>query len=82
MPYIYILECSNGTYYTGWTTDLEQRVIKHNAQKASKYTRAYTPVKLVYFEEKEDKISCLKREYEIKKLTHIQKKELIKSKSL
>ena len=82
MPYVYILECSNGTYYTGWTTDLEQRVIKHNAQKGSKYTRVYAPVKLVYFEEKEDKASCLRREYEIKKLTHLQKKELIKSRSL
>ena len=77
MPYIYILECSNGTYYTGWTTDLEERIKKHNAKKASKYTRIFTPVKLVYFEEKEDKASCLKREYEIKKLTRSQKEELI-----
>lgn len=80
MPYIYILECANGTYYTGWTTDLEKRVKKHNAKKASKYTRTCTPVKLVYFEEKEDKSSCLRREYEIKKLSRSAKEELINQK--
>ncbi|QHI73940.1 GIY-YIG nuclease family protein [Aminipila terrae] len=83
MNYVYILECSDGTYYTGWTVDLEERIKTHNegtGPKVSKYTRSRRPVKLVYVEEYEDKSQALKREWAIKKLTRTEKKRLICSK--
>ena len=73
-----MVECADGTYYTGWTTDLEERVKVHNAGKGAKYTRTRRPVKLVYMEELPDKSSALKREWAIKKLTRRQKELLIK----
>lgn len=75
--YIYILECSDGTYYTGWTNNLELRIEAHNSGKGAKYTRGRTPVKIVYKEEFDTKIEALKREIEIKKLSRLKKIELI-----
>jgi putative endonuclease len=77
MCYIYILECSDSTLYTGWTNNLNKRFETHLKGKASKYTRCRLPVKLVYFEKYDDKISAQKREYEIKQLTRKQKLHLI-----
>lgn len=79
MCYVYILECSDDTFYTGWTNDLQKRIQTHLLGKASKYTRARLPVKVVYVEEHDDKISAQKREYEIKQLTRVEKIELIES---
>jgi putative endonuclease len=78
MPYfVYILHCSDGTYYTGITTDLQRRLEEHNhSAKGAKYTRARRPVTLVYSEKLDDKSSASKREYAIKKLTRAQKMEL------
>lgn len=78
MNYIYILECSDKSLYTGWTNNLERRIKMHNDGKGAKYTRGRTPVKLVYFEEFEDKIEAQKREYKIKKMKRIDKQKLIK----
>lgn len=75
---MYILSCNDGSLYTGWTTDLENRVKSHNSGKGAKYTRSRLPVKLMYYEEFSDKSHALKRESEIKKLTHNQKLDLIK----
>jgi len=76
--FIYILECKDGTLYTGITTDIERRVYEHNhLEKGAKYTRLRRPVKLVYTEESENRSSASKREYAIKKLTRIEKLELI-----
>lgn len=75
--YIYILECSDGTYYTGWTNNLELRIEAHNSGKGAKYTRGRTPVKIVYKEEFDTKSEALKREIEIKKLSRLKKIELI-----
>ncbi|WP_026662886.1 GIY-YIG nuclease family protein [Butyrivibrio proteoclasticus] len=75
--YTYILECADGTYYCGWTNDLEKRVETHNAGKGGKYTRARTPVKLVYYEEFETKEEAQSREWHIKQLTRKQKEQLI-----
>ncbi len=80
MPYTYILQCSDGTLYTGWTTDINKRVKTHNSGKGAKYTRARIPVTLKYYEEFETKKEAMKREYEIKKFTRKKKLELIKSK--
>lgn len=77
--YCYILECADGTYYTGWTTDPERRVKQHNKGIGARYTKTRRPVKLVYLEEQPDKITALKRELEIKKLKRVQKSKLVES---
>ncbi|MGP1432748.1 MAG: GIY-YIG nuclease family protein [Catonella sp.] len=78
MYYIYILLCSDNTYYTGFTTDVEKRVEEHNEGKGAKYTRGRTPCKLVYKEIFEDKSSAMKREWYIKhRLTRKEKEEMI-----
>ena len=80
MNYIYILRCSDGTYYCGWTNDLENRLKTHNAGLGSKYTRVRLPVELAYYEEFETKEEAMSREWHIKRLSRAQKEELIKSK--
>ena len=82
MHYAYIVKCSDGTYYTGYTNDLEKRLLAHNAGKGAKYTRNRLPVEMVYFEEYEDKSEAMKREYAIKRLTRKQKEKLISGKVL
>ena len=74
----YILQCSDGTLYTGITNDLEKRLAAHNAGTAAKYTRVRGPVKLVFVESCADKSTALKREMEIKGLTRAKKLELIR----
>jgi len=79
--FVYILECADGTFYTGSTNDLEKRVETHNLGTGAKYTKARLPVKLVYHEEFDDKKEAMKREWFIKhKLSRKQKMELIISK--
>lgn len=76
--FIYIVECSDKTLYTGITTDVQRRVQEHNSSdKGAKYTKLRRPVKLVYQEESQDRSSASKREYAIKKLTRQAKLELI-----
>ena len=82
MHYAYIVKCSDGTYYTGYTNDLEKRLLAHNAGKGAKYTRNRLPVEMVYFEEYEYKSEAMKREYAIKRLTRKQKEKLISGKVL
>ncbi|MBE6876443.1 MAG: GIY-YIG nuclease family protein [Ruminococcus sp.] len=79
MNYVYILECADGTLYTGWTTCPEKRVRAHNSGKGAKYTRSRRPVKLIYTEEYDSKSDALRREYEIKQLSRAQKLLLIKN---
>jgi putative endonuclease len=74
--FCYILECSDGTYYTGWTTDPERRVKQHNKGVGARYTKTRRPVKMVYLEEQPDKITALKRERAIKALPRKKKMEL------
>ena len=75
--YCYIVECSDGTYYTGWTTDPERRVSKHNKGIGAKYTSTRRPVKLVYLEIQPDRTAAMKRELAIKRLKREQKARLI-----
>lgn len=79
MNFIYIIECADGTFYTGWTTDVDRRILVHNTDKGAKYTRGKTPVKLVYTETFETKSEALKRERSIKKLSREDKIKLIES---
>ncbi|SMB96651.1 putative endonuclease [Desulfonispora thiosulfatigenes DSM 11270] len=77
MNYIYIIECKDGTLYTGWTNNLTKRINTHNKGKGSKYTRSRFPVVLKYFELFTSKGEALRREYEIKKMSRIEKLNLI-----
>ena len=73
MNYVYIVQCADGTLYTGWTTDIEKRVQAHNNRKGAEYTKSRTPVKLFYCAEYENKNEALRREAQIKKLTRAEK---------
>ncbi|MDH5718308.1 MAG: GIY-YIG nuclease family protein [Spirochaetia bacterium] len=79
MFYVYILECKDGTYYTGAAKNLEDRINKHKQGKGAKYTAGRTPLKLVYYEECENISEAYKREKNIQKMTREEKKNLIRS---
>jgi putative endonuclease len=66
--YCYIVECADGTLYTGWTTNLEQRVKAHNAGRGGRYTRLHRPVTLVYFECLPNRSEAMRRETQIKRM--------------
>ena len=78
--FTYILKCSDGSLYTGWTNDLERRVKAHNAGKGAKYTKSRRPVELVYFEAFSTKQEAMRREWEIKQLSRVEKCNLIQVK--
>lgn len=82
MPYsVYIVRCSDDTYYTGIAIDVARRIEEHNTSpKGARYTRSRRPVTLVYHEEHPDRSSASKREYAIKKMRRKAKKLLIESK--
>jgi len=77
--FCYIVQCADGTLYTGWAVDPEKRVAVHNKGRGAKYTKMRLPVKLVYVEELPDRTSAMKRERAIKKMTRSQKQKLISS---
>lgn len=77
MNYTYILKCSDGSLYTGWTNDMEKRLKAHNEGRGAKYTRGRTPVELVHVEEFDTKEEAMKREYAIKHMNKKQKERLI-----
>jgi len=76
--FTYILECSDGSYYTGVTTDLKARVDRHNSGKGAKYTRARRPVALVYFEPYLDEKAARRRERELKGWRRDKKEQLVR----
>ncbi len=80
--YIYILECADGTWYTGWTTDPERRLKVHNSGKGAKYTRSRRPVRLIYTETFETAVEAQRREYAIKRLTRAQKEAIVAGKGI
>ena len=75
--FCYILECSDGTFYTGWSTDPERRTRQHNAGRGARYTRAHRPVRLLYVESQPDLSSAMQREHAIKKMSRKAKEKLI-----
>lgn len=77
--YTYIVECSDGSYYTGWTNHLEKRMRDHNEGRGAKYTKPRRPVTLIYYEEHETKEAAMKREYAIKHMSRRQKETLVRS---
>lgn len=78
MYYVYILLCSDNSLYTGYTTDLKQRVLDHNVGKGSKYVRSRLPAKLIYSEKYKTKSKALQREMEIKGWKREEKIKLLK----
>lgn len=78
MPHVYILECGDGTYYTGSAKDLDQRVKKHGSGRGARYTAGRLPVRLVYSEPFESMSEAQKREWAIKKMTRAGKEALIR----
>lgn len=75
--FVYILRCADSTLYTGWTTNLRERVRVHNAGRGAKYTKARLPVRLVYSECYETKTQAMQREYEIKQFSRAEKLKLV-----
>ena len=75
--YLYIVECSDGSLYTGWTKDLKKRLKSHNEGKGAKYTRSRIPVSLKFSKELSSKSLALKMEHRVKKLSRQQKLEII-----
>ena len=79
---VYIVKCSDKTFYTGITNNIKLRLETHNLGKGAKYTKSRLPVILVYLERVDDKSNALRREIEIKKLNRSQKINLINSTDL
>ena len=77
--WVYVLRCADGSYYTGYTTDVERRVAEHDAGEGAKYTRGRTPVELVHAEAHESRSAALSREHAIKALRRDEKQRLVAS---
>lgn len=79
LHYVYVLQCADGSLYTGWTTNVTRRVTTHNSGKGAKYTRSRLPVTIQLIEAYETKSEALRREREIKHMSHQQKQQLIRN---
>jgi putative endonuclease len=75
--YCYIVQCADGSYYTGWSTDPKRREKCHNQGQGARYTRAHRPVTLVYVEPQPDLSTAMKREVKIKAMPREKKEKLI-----
>jgi putative endonuclease len=78
---VYILLCADGSFYTGYTKNLDARTKQHQNGNGAKYTKTHKPQKLAYFELLDSRSEAMKREREIKKLSHQQKLALVNSKT-
>ena len=76
MPYTYVVQCADGSYYTGWTTALEARVRAHNEGRGARYTRSRRPVRLVYWEFQPTRSAAQRREAALRRLSRDQKAAL------
>lgn len=79
--YVYMIRCADGSLYTGWTNDIEKRMQAHATRQGAKYTRAHAMQELAYLETFPNRTLAMRREWEIKQLTHAQKQELIKQRA-
>jgi len=77
--WVYVVECVDGSFYTGYTTDVERRVRQHDRGEGAKYTRGRTPVELVHVEAFDSKSAAMSREYEVKQLSRADKERLVES---
>ena len=79
--FVYILLCIDGSFYTGYTKNIETRVKLHESGKGARYTKMHKPQKIAYLEVFDSRAQAMKREKQIKKLTHQQKLNLISSRN-
>ncbi len=77
--YVYILQCIDGSFYTGYTKNIDERTKQHQNGKGAKYTKSHKPQTLAYVELCDTRSNAMKRERVIKKLSHQQKADLIHS---
>jgi putative endonuclease len=77
--FVYVLECADGTFYTGYTTDVERHLAEHNAGEGAKYTRGRTPVEVVHTERFDGRPAAMRREHEIKGLSRAGKERLVRN---
>jgi putative endonuclease len=77
--YCYIIECGDGTLYTGWTTDPERRIKEHRAGRGARYTASRKPLRLVYVEPQPDRSTAMRREIQIKRYSTKKKRSLIEA---
>ena len=77
MNCVYILECEDGSYYTGWTNNIVQRYKAHQAGRGAKYTKSHKPMRIVHLEIFAEKSDAMKREYAIKHMSRAEKEKLI-----
>lgn len=75
--FVYILQCEDGSFYTGYTKNLNQRIKMHMNGKGARYTKSHKPKKVVFIEKHDSRSDAIKRERSIKKKSHNEKKELI-----
>ena len=75
--HVYVIECADGSLYTGYTTDVERRVAEHDGGDGAKYTRCRTPVELVHSESFDSRSAAMSREHEIKQLSRAEKERLV-----
>ena len=78
--YMYVVECCDGSYYTGYTTDVKRRIAVHNSGKGAKYTRARLPVKLIYAEGFTSKAEAMSAEALFKRKNRRSKESYIREK--
>lgn len=78
MPFVYMVECRDGSLYTGWTVNLDARVAAHNDGSGARYTRSRRPVRLVYWESVPDRSAALRREAALRRLPRATKLALVK----
>jgi putative endonuclease len=79
--FCYMIECADGTFYTGWTTDPERRFKQHRSGNGARYTRTHKPVRLAYLELQPDIATAMRRERAIKALSRKKKMALVASQS-
>lgn len=82
MPYyVYIIMCTDGSFYTGYTKNIDTRVKLHENGKGARYTKMHKPQKVAYVELFDSRARAMQREKEIKNLTHQQKLDLVNSRN-
>ena len=79
--YVYIILCEDGSFYTGYTKNLDERIRLHACGKGARYTKSHKPQRVAYVELLDSRAKAMKREKTVKKLTHQQKLELINSRN-
>ena len=77
--YVYVLVCENGAFYTGYTRNVAARFMLHKKGKGARYVRTHQPKKIVYVEKFETRSDAIRRERQIKRLTHAEKQKLVNS---